>query len=144
MAGKIKNNQGKQRSPRGQSLVEAALLLPILLLLVLGAMDFGRMFYTKIVLTNAAREGANYLAYFRDDIDRGYVDTFTAIQNEADSSNVVLTQGDVEYLDCCTPGSKVGIRVTKTIDLIFDGALQSLGLLGGPVELTSEVWMVVQ
>ncbi|MEA3325890.1 MAG: TadE family protein [Chloroflexota bacterium] len=127
-----------------QSLVEFALVLPMLLLLILGAMDFGRMFYTKMVLTNAAREGANYLAYHQSDKDDGYVKTFAAIEAEVNSSYVEVGAEDVEYLDCCTLAEKVGVKITKTIDLIFDGILQSFGLLSGPVELTSTVWMVVQ
>jgi len=45
---------------RGQSLVEFALMLPILLLLLLGAIDLGRAFHSSISITNAAREGAFY------------------------------------------------------------------------------------
>jgi Flp pilus assembly protein TadG len=43
---------------RGQSLVELALLLPILLTIVLGATDVGRLFFAYTALANAAREGA--------------------------------------------------------------------------------------
>ena len=39
-------------------LVEAAIALPLLLLVVLGIIDFGRLFQRYEVLTNAAREGA--------------------------------------------------------------------------------------
>jgi Flp pilus assembly protein TadG len=63
----ITANQHRSQHPAGQSLVEFALVLPVLLLLVLGAMDLARMFSTKITLTNAAREGANYLSRHPDD-----------------------------------------------------------------------------
>lgn len=46
------------RDQRGQSLVEFALVVPILLLLVLGIMEFGRAYSTSLALQNAAREGA--------------------------------------------------------------------------------------
>ena len=46
----------------GQSLVEFALIIPILLLLVMGALELGRLFYIKVTLHNAAREGAYYLS----------------------------------------------------------------------------------
>jgi len=39
---------------------ELVVLLPVLLLLVLGALDFGRFAYTYIAVTNAARAGAGY------------------------------------------------------------------------------------
>ncbi len=43
---------------RGSQLLEFALTVPILLLLVVGAWDFGSAFVLKEKLTNAAREGA--------------------------------------------------------------------------------------
>ena len=51
----------------GQGLVEFALILPILLLLVVGALDFGRAFYMKTVMENSAREGAYYMANHTDE-----------------------------------------------------------------------------
>jgi hypothetical protein len=50
------------RSTRGQSLVEAALSLPILLLLVLGIADLGRFAYYAIAVSNATREAAQLAA----------------------------------------------------------------------------------
>jgi hypothetical protein len=46
------------QSERGAELIEFALVLPLLLLLVLGIVDFGFMFQRMEVVTNAAREGA--------------------------------------------------------------------------------------
>ncbi len=43
---------------RGQSLVEFALILPVLLVIVLGAVDLGRVYLSTINLQNAAKEGA--------------------------------------------------------------------------------------
>ena len=43
---------------RGSTAVEFALILPILLALVFGMIDFGRLLYTQEVLNNAVREGA--------------------------------------------------------------------------------------
>jgi Flp pilus assembly protein TadG len=43
---------------RGAAAVEFALLLPMLLLLVFGIIDFGRALNASITLTQAAREGA--------------------------------------------------------------------------------------
>lgn len=42
----------------GSAAVEFAFVLPILLLLIAGIVDFGRAMYTQSILTNAAREGA--------------------------------------------------------------------------------------
>ena len=45
---------------RGQDLVEFALVLPLLLLIVIGVLDLGRVFFASIALANVAREGARY------------------------------------------------------------------------------------
>ena len=44
----------------GQALVEFAIVLPILMILLVGMMEFGLLFYNKHVITNASREGARY------------------------------------------------------------------------------------
>jgi Flp pilus assembly protein TadG len=50
----------RTRRQSGQSLIEFALTLPILLLIVLGALDLGRVFNAYVAITNASREGARY------------------------------------------------------------------------------------
>ena len=46
------------RSRAGQSLVEMAMVLPVLTFLTFGLVDFGRAYYFQVSITNAAREGA--------------------------------------------------------------------------------------
>ena len=48
------------RRRRGQSLVELAVALPFLLLIMLGTIDLGRMFFDYIQIRNAASEGATF------------------------------------------------------------------------------------
>ncbi|MGH9682736.1 MAG: TadE/TadG family type IV pilus assembly protein [Candidatus Acidiferrales bacterium] len=51
----------RRNSPeRGQSLVEVALLAPLLLALLIGAVEMGRYAYIAILVGNAARAGAAY------------------------------------------------------------------------------------
>ncbi len=47
---------------RGQALAEFALILPIMILLLLVAIDFGRLYFSYVEVTNAAREAAAYVA----------------------------------------------------------------------------------
>lgn len=62
----ILKDDGRQRpAPRrrrheGQSIVELALLTPVLLFILLIAVDFGRAYSASIEVTNAAREGAAF------------------------------------------------------------------------------------
>jgi Flp pilus assembly protein TadG len=50
----------KQTRRRGAALVEAALVLPIVLMFVFGILEYGRYVMMLQILTNAAREGARY------------------------------------------------------------------------------------
>jgi Flp pilus assembly protein TadG len=48
----------RMRSEKGAALIEAAITVPIILLICVGIFEFGRAYQTMQVLTNAAREGA--------------------------------------------------------------------------------------
>ncbi|HVI97025.1 MAG TPA: TadE/TadG family type IV pilus assembly protein, partial [Anaeromyxobacter sp.] len=48
----------RRRHERGAAAVEFALVLPLLLVLLLGAIDWGYFFFLQEVVVNAAREGA--------------------------------------------------------------------------------------
>jgi Flp pilus assembly protein TadG len=50
------------KTDRGAAAVELALVLPVLLLMLFGVIDFGRMLNTQLRLTEAAREGARAAA----------------------------------------------------------------------------------
>jgi Flp pilus assembly protein TadG len=132
---------------RGQSLVEFVLVLPLLLVLILGAMDIGRMITTKIVLTNAAREGANYLSRnaFSDktvSVATRLTETRTLIEEYGLSQDIIIdTTQDIDIQGCCTKGSPVTIAVKQEVDLIFGTILQ---FLGADVEVLSEVVMRVR
>ncbi len=50
------------RSETGAAAVETALVMPLLLMVVFGVVDFGRLLNAQITLTQAAREGARWAA----------------------------------------------------------------------------------
>ena len=67
-------------SERGAELIEMALILPVLLAMLAGIADFGRMFQRMEVATNAGREGARLASlpgYSQTDVQnrvRAYMD----------------------------------------------------------------------
>lgn len=48
------------RSPAGGAAVELAVVFPVLVLLLIGVADYGRVFFTSIAVANAARAGAEW------------------------------------------------------------------------------------
>ena len=59
----------RQRRDKGQSIVEVALVLPVVVMLMLGLLDFGRAYYAIVALRDAADEGASYAAMNPTDVD---------------------------------------------------------------------------
>jgi PKD repeat protein len=54
----IPSSRSRRARSRGQSLVELALIAPVFLILLMTAIDLGRLLYSQITITNAAKEGA--------------------------------------------------------------------------------------
>src|SRR3954452_6216031 len=82
-----------RRRTGGQSLVEFALILPVMLLLLLGAIDFGRVFLGWVSLNNTARIAANYAASNALAVNAGNTASLAAynrlVQDDATSTNCV-------------------------------------------------------
>ncbi len=111
------HSDGNQRSnaprERGQSLIEFAFTLVIILLLLVGAIDLGRAIFTYLALRDAAQEGASYASYNPTDI--------TGIQNRVrNASNTVndlwVNPGvAVEVIHLGVPCSGNGVRVRVSL-----------------------------
>ena len=146
MRNRLEKHIKEHNTFHGQALMEFALLLPILLVLILGAMDLGRVCYVKTILTNAAREGANTLSRYPSDKAAGYPKTLAAIVTEGNSSGVKISTSEVDWAgtNCCLVGRPVVITIEKTVNLFFDGFLDAMGIIDGPVTISSSVTMAVQ
>ena len=92
------------RSDSGTSLVEMAIVLPLLALMVLGVADFGRILYHAITLSHAARAGAAYGAQ-----GNGFAGSVAGIQEaaEAEAQNISPIVVTSERLCECTGGASV-------------------------------------
>ncbi len=84
---------------RGQSLVELAITLPILILLLLGTLDFGMAIFSYSMLRDAAQEGAFYGSFNPDNEEE--------IENRA--RNISPRAEDVVF------SSPVRLRDTDTV-----------------------------
>ncbi|MBS3985014.1 MAG: pilus assembly protein [Selenomonadales bacterium] len=59
----------RRQNERGQALVELALVLPILLLVLMGIVDFGRVFHGHLAVTSASRQAAREASLGRTDAE---------------------------------------------------------------------------
>jgi len=121
---------GARRRERGQSMVEFALLLPLLLLLVLIAVDFGRVYLGWINLQNMARIGADFAANNAEKMAGNDTDTVARYTNQIASdgsaSNCPLAPGqpaapsftDIDGNGHLDPGDRVAVTLVCRFHVI--------------------------
>lgn len=88
------------RRERAAAAVEMALVLPLLLLMLGGIVDFGRFFYTQNLVVNAAREGARTraLGYSTTDADTRVAQSLLGYQGSAFTTTYSLVQGSTNVV----------------------------------------------
>jgi Flp pilus assembly protein TadG len=103
----------------GQSLVEIALALPILLLILLGLADLGRAFYYTTAVASAARQGAAYVAAQPSPYPLLLQKACraTGIDPTGDCAAVPLT-ATTPCAGATPPPGSVNVQVTYRLDLI--------------------------
>jgi Flp pilus assembly protein TadG len=95
---------------RGSVAVEFALLLPVLLLLIFGVIDFGRAINAQITLTQAAREGVRLAAF-------GAVNP--AVQNRVTLAATGLSPVTAVVNSSCAAGAGTGVDAKVTVTYTF-------------------------
>jgi len=110
------------RERRGQGLVEFALILPILLLVLIGILEFARILFIYVNVSNAAREGARYGVVHPTDLGgiRNQVTERLALVGD-DVLPVVSYDhgpGTTGFTDgrAAAAGDRVRVRIEYTID----------------------------
>ena len=106
------------RKEKGQSLVEFALILPLLLLILAGVLDVARLYYVYVVLTDAASEGVSYAAINppADPTDPEDPDTAEIRARTLSACTGVDDRVQSVTIDCPTcPGVASGDAITVTV-----------------------------
>ena len=127
----------KLRGRRGAELVEFALVLPVLLLVVFGIVDFGLAIYDKAVVTNAAREAARAGVVFAPTrLTAGEIQTVA--RNYCATNLVTFGTPAAPTVTVTGAGGASGaaLRVDVTYTYTF-GIIPSFMPLGGGLNLTS-------
>ena len=125
----------KASGERGQALVELALFLPILIVIVMGAVDFGRVFFAYTAVANAAREGA-MCASLGTACPMGFV---AAVNGEIGDE----LPGGVTATVSPSPIGGPGTSVTVTVEYDFVAMTSSI-LSETTFPLSASATMVVQ
>ncbi|OEF96199.1 TadE/TadG family type IV pilus assembly protein [Desulfuribacillus alkaliarsenatis] len=74
-----------RKNEKGQSLVEMALLLPILIILLIGVIDFGRFLYTNMHLHLATQETVRLASLGANDQElQSFINSYTHVNNQED------------------------------------------------------------
>jgi Flp pilus assembly protein TadG len=117
---------------RGQAIVEFALISPLSFLLFVGCLDFGRVFYSAMAVTHAARAGAQYGAQSNTTSVDDAGMTQAALDAAGDLPGVTVTPNryclcaNGSTVDCitgtCTEGAPqlyVQVTAQKTFTTLF-------------------------
>ncbi|MDQ0619795.1 Flp pilus assembly protein TadG [Arthrobacter globiformis] len=123
-----------RESERGAAAVEFALLVPILIVLVFGIMEFGRAYSVQMSLANAAREGARSMA-----ITKNQDTARTAAKNAALHLSPALENGNITFsLTAGTSGCPTNAQTTVNISY----NLSTMTGIVGPFTMTGRGTML--
>jgi Flp pilus assembly protein TadG len=133
----VQGTAGPSRSSqRGTALIEFTLILPMLLVLTVAAVDFGRAFFVKNVTEQAAREGVRLRAV-TSTADSAIVRT--RVMDVLKSANVTLAGLAITGPN---PDKSVKVVVTAEFNWIFPGVFNLFGAgFTNPMSLTGEAVM---
>jgi len=149
---------------RGAALVEFALVLPLLLLLLFGIIEFSLLMYNKQIMTNASREGARYGIVATGGVRRDLAQIRNEVKNWAAGKLITfgtdtLDDDDIKVAHCsgsCTTwvepfdpvgrifGDRLKVRIEYDYDFLFVPNIPLFGAgsnLPGSITLDTETVM---
>ena len=91
---------------RGAAAVEFAIVLPILIVLIFGIIDFGLFFYNDLLLTQAARDAARFASVGDAAQANAVIDTL--------GGNLVSTTVTARNVDIADHGDQAEVALTGT------------------------------
>ncbi|WP_052352886.1 TadE/TadG family type IV pilus assembly protein [Neobacillus dielmonensis] len=122
------------KSENGQSLVEFALVLPVLIMLLFGIVDFGRAFHAYLTIDHAGREAARAASIGKNDSE---------IKQIAKNQGVDISLKE-EWVSVSTTTSGSEKIATITITYPFQFITPVLGPLVKTIELKDETQMRIE
>jgi Flp pilus assembly protein TadG len=128
-----------RRSRRGSQAVEFALVLPVLLTLTAGIVDYGWYYSTELTVIHAVREGARAGAAAEEDDDACTIATNATVEALNASGFTSATAGnvDVAVVDAPTIGTG-GLTITVTVSMPYN---ELWGLVTTPTNMIASMTM---
>jgi hypothetical protein len=108
----------QKRHERGQELVEYALVLPLLLLVVMGIIDFAIVVFSYNTIANAAREGVRYGIVEPDDV--------AGIESTVRDRALALDQSGLE-VEVTRDDLTVAVTVRYQVGLLTGAVIGAIG-----------------
>lgn len=126
----------------GQAMVEMALVLPLLLAFVLGTIEFGNLYATKIEMNNLARQAVRMAVVSDPDIEEG-MKTFTTLEGTMVGQAADLGMASATFTIVPTPATAEDEKITTvTATVSYSAPLLTGYILGtGEIELSSTASM---
>jgi Flp pilus assembly protein TadG len=120
-------NKMKRNNEKGQSLVEIAVTLPVILLILLGTIDFSMALFSYSILRDAAQEGALYGSFnpgntegienrARNILPRNDDEVFSSPVNLRDET-VISVEIEIIGNDC--QGATSGVANSLQVNVIY-------------------------
>ncbi len=123
---------------QGQSLLEFALILPLLLLFVLGLFDLGYAVFLDNTISNAAREGARMYIVKANDV--------TAVRTHVIAATTLPDNPDlnVALIPRVASQREFGYPITVTVTYTYTPITPVIGNIVGHIHLGSSSTMIVE
>jgi Flp pilus assembly protein TadG len=125
---------------RGAVAVEFALLAPVLVMLLLGIMEFGRAYNVQVTLTNAAREGVRTMA-----INNDQTTARNATKSAADAINPKLKDSDIAFAfhdNPVTVPAPTSCLAGRQVSVTINYSLSTMTGIAGPFGMTGKGTML--
>jgi Flp pilus assembly protein TadG len=116
-------SKARQKAERGAVAVELALVAPILLLIIVGIVEFAYFFNLQISVTQAAREAARTMAVTNDSGK-------AKAAGVAGAPSIQLAPGNVSLSGACSSGATVTATVTYSAPTLTGFFVPSLNVSG--------------
>ncbi len=106
-----RRTRSRRFARRGVASIEMALVFPLLLLIAFGIIEFGQLFFVRLTLINAAREGARTATLMIDPADKAAL-----VQERTEAAliggGLSGKNYTIEYVSAPSPGVEESVTVS--------------------------------